>query len=162
MAYRKTLNVNLTSYSGVCEAYDVMKEALDKLEEFQPMLFLSLLGDRVKEELKSLYPESQVTVEKSPIEGSNGSYSMTVSANGDRLLFIEFGTGFPADESMGLSFGFGAGSWSEDHADTFSQWLASGADPNDYPYNMQGVDAFWQVEQRLRSLIKETANEVFG
>lgn len=162
MAYKKTINVNLLSYSGVSEAYDAMKEALDKLEEFQPMLFLSLLGDRVKEELESLYPASQVEVKKSEPEGSNGSYTMTVSANGDQLLFIEFGTGFPADESMGLSFGFGAGSWSDEHADTFNQWLASGANPDDYPYNMQGRDAFWKVEQDLRAIIKQTANEVFG
>lgn len=162
MAYKKTINVNLLSYSGVSEAYDAMKEALDKLEEFQPMLFLSLLGDRVKEELESLYPASQVEVKKSEPDGSNGSYTMTVSANGDQLLFIEFGTGFPADESMGLSFGFGAGSWSDEHADTFNQWLASGANPDDYPYNMQGTDAFWKVEQKLRSIIKQTANEVFG
>ena len=162
MAYKKTINVNLLSYSGVSEAYDAMKEALDKLEEFQPMLFLSLLGDRVKEELESLYPASQVEVKKSEPDGSNGSYTMTVSANGDQLLFIEFGTGFPADESMGLSFGFGAGSWSEEHEKTFSQWLASGANPDDYPYNMQGTDAFWKVEQKLRSIIKQTANEVFG
>lgn len=162
MAYRKTINVNLTSYSGVCEAYDAMKDALDKLEEFQPMLFLSLLGNRVVDALSYYYPASQVEVKKSEPEGSNGSYTMTVSANGDQLLFIEFGTGFPADESMGLSFGFGAGSWSEDHADTFSQWLASGANPDDYPYNNPGADAFWKVEQELRSIIKQTANEVFG
>ena len=162
MAYRKTVNVNLLSESSVSHAYDVMSEALEKLQAFQPMLFLSLLGDRIVEELQVYYPESKVTVDHSPVEGGNGAYSMSVSASGDQLLFIEFGTGFPADESMGLSFGFGAGSWSDDHADTFNQWLQSGQPPEDYPYNHAGVDAFWKVEQKLRGIIKETANEVFG
>lgn len=161
MAYRKTISTSLLSHSGVTEACDAMTEALKRIEE-EPREFMDLLGSKIVEELSSHYPASQVTVEKTAPEGNSGSYSMTVKASGDRLLFIEFGTGFPADESMGLSFGFGAGSWSETHADTFSQWLASGADPDDYPYNNAGVDAFWEVEKKLRGIIKETAEEVFG
>lgn len=158
MAYRKTLEINYFSKKSIDDAIKVLEKELDSIE-FKWNYFLTLVAERVEKELARYYPS---TVEISHYFTDDG---IAVSAGGESLLFIEFGTGTPADESQGLRFEYGAGSWSEDHAGTYEEWLKSGgvrfSRDGHYMYDTIGKDAFMQVENMLHSIVKQSADEVF-
>ena len=158
MAYRKTLDINYFSKKSIDDAIKILEEELESIE-FKWNYFLTLVAEGVEKELAKYYPASITLSHRFTDDG------IVVSANGNGLLFIEFGTGNPADESQGLRFGFGAGSWSEWHAQTYQEWLRSGGTAysvdGHYMFDGQGKDAFMQVENMLHSIVKQSADEVF-
>lgn len=167
MAYRKEVNVNLLSYDSVSNACDIMQDALVHLLDLQPMLFLDLLARRIEDIIKPYYNGDSIAVTHTLDKSGSGEttvYKMAVSAKGNTVMFVEFGTGVPADSSQGLakSSEFGAGSWSSWHMRTYQDWEESGKPMDKYPYNREGADAFLKVETMLPDLISQTAREVFG
>lgn len=63
-----------------------------------------------------------------------------IEAVGDQVTFLEFGAGFYANhgyaaEAEDLGFVVYSGSWSEDHARQWQQWVGENRDPRKFPYN---------------------------
>lgn len=77
-------------------------------------------------------------------EGNDsGKIWAEISAQGEQVGFLEFGTGALSDEMHPLAeqapFPVFSGSWSNspDGAGTWLKWLESGKDPMEYPYNRE-------------------------
>lgn len=159
MAYRKKISVNMWSPSSIENAIKELEKEEARIKKLQTD-FLFSLAQKVKEFLTDRYGDKPVKV-----NADSDSNSVMVMAEGEGLLFIEFGTGTPADESQGVRFGYGAGSWSADHAGTYQDWLDSGgvrfARDGHYMYDNEGLDAFMALETNIHNLIKQSANEVF-
>lgn len=159
MAYRKKISVNMWSPSSIENAIKELEKEEAEIKKLQAK-FLSNLANKVRTFLAGKYVGKDVEV-----NADSDSNSVMVMAEGNGLLFIEFGTGTPADESQGIRFGYGAGSWSADHAGTYQDWLDSGgvrfSRDGHYMYDNTGLDAFMSLEMELRKLIKESMNEVF-
>lgn len=155
MAYRKKISVNMWSPSSIENAIKELEKEEAELRK-RNGAFLDKLAEKTQEFLKDKYAGKNVHV-----NADSDSNSVMVMAEGEGLLFIEFGTGLPADSSEGVRFNYGAGSWSREHAGTYDAWLASGRPLENYPYNMEGLDAFMALETNIHNLIKESMNEVF-
>lgn len=157
MAYRKKIRVNMWSPSSIENA---IKELEAEQEHIDKLIgdFLNSLASKVEVFLRLRYP-TDIEVSAKVIGNR-----IDVSAGGEGLLFIEFGTGVPADYSQGSKYGYGAGTWSADHAGTYERWLKYGefakADGS-YKYDGIGRDAFLQLEGMLHNMVRETAREVF-
>lgn len=59
-----------------------------------------------------------------------------------QIVFLEFGTGNPVAQgayvdgmAKELGIGIYSGSWSEDHANKWKEWIDAGKDPAKFPYN---------------------------
>lgn len=100
-----------------------------------------------------------MTVEKV----SDGVY--TITANGERVCFIEFGAGVFSDSShpyaSEVPIKVYPGSWSEDHAQTYQQWVANGR-KGWYRYNRYPRYAMLTAYNRMVDYVPELAREVFG
>lgn len=159
MAYRKKIKVNMWSPSSIENAIKELEKEEAEIKKLQAK-FLSSLADKVRTFLAGKYVGKDVEV-----NADSDSNSVMVMAEGNGLLFIEFGTGTPADETQGIRFGYGAGSWSADHAGTYQDWLDSGgvrfSRDGHYMYDNEGLDAFMALETNIHNLIKQSANEVF-
>lgn len=157
MAYRKTLNINVFSPSSIAKAISILEDEKVMLEIRQEE-FLKRLGKKMEDFLKPLYGGSFT------VSSDSDKNMVMVMAEGEGLLFVEFGAGTPADTSEGQRFGYGAGTWSSWHANTYERWLKYGefakADGS-YRYNSLPKDAFMQLETHLPDMINETAREVF-
>ena len=155
MAYRKKITFSIWSPSSIENAIKELEQEKAKYDTKHDA-FLSSLADKIKDYLDKMYEGKPVQVTATP-----DSNVIRVHAEGTGLLFIEFGTGLPADSSEGVRFNYGAGSWSREHAGTYDEWVSSGRPMEEYPYNMAGLDAFMGLEMDLRQLIKESFREVF-
>lgn len=158
MARHRTIKVNCFSSQSVIDAIKALEKEAETMK-IKRDAFLTKVAEGVEKELAKYYPSS---IKLSHYFTDDG---ITVTASGKSLLFIEFGTGTPADDSQGLRFGFGAGSWSEWHSQTYQAWLASGGTEfsrdGHYMFDGKGKDAFMQVENMLHSIVKQSADEVF-
>lgn len=90
-----------------------------------------------------------------------------VSANGDDVCFLEFGTGFVTDSEHPYAgkvpFGVYPGSWSmTEGAGTFDAWVNSGKDPASYPYNTTPRRAMLHAYEKIYDIAEKTIKEVFS
>ena len=84
---------------------------------------------------------------------------------GERLGFLEFGTGAYADPGSGdmakrVPFAVGSGTWSATHERTWQNMVEKGGmPPEDYPYNREATHGFQTavdyVEVNLERLLRE-------
>lgn len=103
-----------------------------------------------------------VTVDKT----ENG---YTITANGEAVCFLEFGTGVYASVQSeeayeSIPFKVKPGSWSESEegAHTWSAWLAAGGTPETYPYNHTPRPGMFNAYQKIRDSIAAEAQKVFS
>ena len=157
MAYRKKIKVNIFSQQSIDDAIKELNAQKQELEK-RNTEFLTKLGDKMARFLEEAYGAFLIT----PTVNGN---MVTVTVEGNGLLFVEFGTGQPADESQGVRWGYVAGSWSADHARTYQEFLNGNPAFMDaegkYIYNSEPKDAFMQLETQLPTMIRQTAREVF-
>lgn len=157
MAYRKKIKVNIFSQQSINDAIAELQAQKQELAN-RNTEFLNKLGDRMVAFLQEAYGGFSI---KPAVNGN----TVTVTVGGEGLLFVEFGTGTPADSSQGVRWGYVAGSWSETHARTYQEFLNGNPafmDANgDYIYNSPPKDAFMHLETQLPTMIRQTAREVF-
>lgn len=88
-----------------------------------------------------------------------------ITANGERVCFLEFGTGVYVDTHhpyrMKVPFGVYPGSWSEDHMRTYQEWEANGRQ-GEYRYNMSPRRGMLEAYNRMVDYAKTIAEEVFA
>lgn len=169
MAKRKVIKINPCSRSSIIEAIVELKAEKEEIEK-KRSLFVKAVARIMAERIEKRYGEVlNVNVEKYGVfvwgDGYRGNG--TVQAHGQGLFFIEFGTGTMAGGHDGYRYGFYPGSWSEEHANTFQQWiLTDGAkfskSDGSYKYDNEPADAFARAIGSLDEIIKEAADEVFG
>lgn len=99
--------------------------------------------------------------------------TIAVAARGDKVMFIEFGTGIHYADGYGESFGYGPGTWgphgNEDYwfyKDQGGQ-IGLGADARNKPgyiitHGNPPARAMYAAGRDMRARIAEIANEVFG
>lgn len=161
--YRRTYICQLNKPGAIVNAIEFLKAEKRLLEGRIWMQFLHRLGQKMVKFLNDEYGSNHIAVDYT-IEDKK---RLIVTASGERLMFVEFGAGVPADSSEGVRYGFGAGSWSKEHENTYQKWLDSGgveySDENGrYLYDRQAKDAFMRLELALHRLIQESADEVYG
>lgn len=161
MAYRKKIKANIFSPSSIENAIKELEAEKENIKKLNTE-FLNKLGAKMVVFLRSCYNSSEDG--GFLIEHQVSGNTVTITAEGEGLLFVEFGTGTPADQSKGKDYGYGAGTWSSWHANTYERWLNFGefakADGS-YRYDSDAKDAFLQLETHLHDMIYETAREVF-
>ena len=164
--YRKTYVVELRKPGSIANAIEFLKSQKRLLEGKMWREFLELLGTKMEAFLDDQYSAGKQRRRVHVTHSVEDDNTLVVSANGKRMLFIEFGSGTPADSSEGVRYGFGAGSWSREHANTYQKWLDSGgmdySVDGHYKYDREAKDAFMQLELALHRLIQESADEVYG
>ena len=169
MAKRKVIKINPCSRSSIIEAIVELKAEKEEIEK-KRSLFVKAVARIMAERIEERYGEVlNVNVEKYGVSVWGGGHhgNGTVQAYGQGLFFIEFGTGTLAGGHDGYRYGFYPGSWSEEHANTFQQWiLTDGAKfskaDGSYKYDNEPADAFARAIGSLDEIIKEAADEVFG
>ena len=94
---------------------------------------------------------------------SDGVY--TITATGERVCFIEFGAGVFSDSShpyaSEVPIKVYPGSWSEDHAQTYQEWVKKGR-KGWYRYNRYPRYAMLTAYNKMVDYVPELAREVFG
>lgn len=157
MAYRKKIKVNIFSQQSIDEAIKELNAQKQELSN-RNKDFLDKLGKKMVAFLEEAYSGFY-------IDYTTDDSMVMVMAEGQGLLFVEFGTGTPADESQGIRWGYGAGSWSDEHAKTYQEFLKGNPlfmnAQGDYIYNKEPKDAFMHLETQLPTMIRQTAREVF-
>ena len=100
------------------------------------------------------------------IDKTDTGYALT--ARGEAICFIEFGTGVYAEASDDefanfMPFKIEAGSWSESElgAGTWGDWLAKGNSPETYPYNRQATHGMWEAYKAIKANANRIAKEVY-
>ena len=155
---RRTIRIslNVPSINHAIHALEYEKRRLNRKKDE----FFDRLGEKAVKELRQIYNG------KANVDYEVGDGLVVIKADGEGMLFVEFGAGVPADSTQGVRFNFGAGSYSLTHAQTYQEWLASGGTKwsvdGHYVYDREGLDAFMQLENKLHDIIRETADEVFG
>ena len=165
--YRRTYVVELRNPGSIVNAIKFLKSQKRLLEGRMWREFLELLGTKMEAFLDDQYSAGKQRRRVHVTHSVEDDNTLVISANGKRMLFIEFGSGTPADSSEGVRYGFGAGSWSREHKNTYQIWLDTGgeeySDENGrYLYDRQAKDAFMKLELALHRLIQESADEVYG
>lgn len=174
MAYRKIIRINPYSRSSIISAIKELEEEKKQIEKLRSK-FVKAVARIMAERIEKRYGEVRnVNIEYDEEGNSNisvwggGAYGKgKVQAQGQGLFFVEFGTGTMAGGHDGYRYGFYPGSWSEEHANTFQQWILSdGAKfskaDGSYKYDNEPADAFARAIGSLDEIIKEAADEVFG
>lgn len=96
------------------------------------------------------------------------AYEITAFAPDGKVLvtFLEFGTGAYVDSAHeyadDVEFNVYSGSWSEEHKNTWFEWINAGKDPEKYPYNhlprrgmLKGMEAARKYVHNMAKRIKE-------
>lgn len=98
--------------------------------------------------------DGEVTANAEPIPNGH-----KMVAQGERIVFLEFGTGALTDSggaySDTISVPVHAGSWSDEHEGTWRSWLESGKDPMAYPYNRSPKRGMYMA---MRRMVREGIN----
>ena len=94
--------------------------------------------------------------------GEFGYQITAFSLPGTQLIsFLEFGTGLYADASHKyvsmVDYNVYPGSWSENHANTWYEWINAGNDPKKYPYNKQPRRGVYLGMEAARNYVKSMA-----
>lgn len=159
--------IDLDKPNSIDKAIKYLKEYKRRIANQKQHDFLDALGAKMELFLDNEYSAGKERKRVHVTHTVSGNDTLVVSANGKRMLFIEFGSGTPADSSQGVKYGFGAGSWSNVYGiGTYQKWLESGgvlySYNGHYKYDRYAKDAFLLLENELPRLIKEAADEVFG
>lgn len=107
------------------------------------------------------------------VDGENIATSVEPTENGHAMVaqhpaivFMEFGTGVRTESDAPyadkVSVNVYPGSWSEDHANTWEEWIESGKDPELYPYNRSPKRGMYWAAQRMNREAKDIAKAVFS
>ena len=122
-----------------------IEKAVRKLEEYRDKGLqrnidrtINDVVDRLIQTATEAYASSHVMLASEKV--SENVWVVTASSEGTSIVaFLEFGTGFKTDATHpyadDVPFAVYEGSWSEQHAGTYQKWVASGKDPDKYPYN---------------------------
>lgn len=112
------------------------------------------------EEVKSVDSQSVVTTIDPTDKGC------VLSASHRAIVFMEFGTGMRTESDAPyadkVSVPVYPGSWSEQHANTWQQWVESGKDPENYPFNHYPRRGMYWSMQRMKREAKDIAKAVFN
>ena len=90
-----------------------------------------------------------------------------VEANGREVCFIEFGTGVYAhaqdlehhNMAENVNVLVYPGSWSETHGRTYQEWIASGREPEKYPFNLEPRPGMYNGIQRVKELVAKAIKD---
>lgn len=107
------------------------------------------------------------------VDGENIATSVEPIENGHAMVaqhpaivFMEFGTGVRTESDAPyadkVSVNVYPGSWSEEHANTWEEWIESGKDPELYPYNHSPKRGMYWAAQRMKREVKDIAKAVFS
>lgn len=98
------------------------------------------------------------------IESTTDGYRM--DATHPAIVFMEFGTGLRTESGAPyadkVSVPVYPGSWSEEHANTWQQWIESGKDPEQYPFNRSPKRGMYWAMQRMKREAKDILKGVFN
>lgn len=155
--YRRTIEVNPFSSKSINSAIMSLRREKKRLTEDFKREFLDRLGlelaGRVDLEIdhEDIYAEHTVDGDK-----------VTIRAYGEGIAFIEFGAGVYADngEFNAIHVQFYPGSWSEDHARTYQEWVENGM-VGEYRYNQEPVHSFDTIIRELDSYIRIAADYAY-
>lgn len=160
---RRTIEVNVLSKrsinSAIKELRAYKKELDDKYEDF-----LLKLGIKIEDYLNGLYDNAMWFNRNYAIDVDPSKNGLVITASGESVAFIEFGAGVSAGNGKYElpHEAFYAGSWSEEHANTYWEWEHSNTPNVEYRWNQDAVHGFDGVIDNMHRWIKETADEVFG
>lgn len=126
--------------------------------------FLNDLAQVVSDSLNESYG-GKIPVTTEPFtDGDRHGYVIKVEH--EALGFIEFGagmySGYGSVHADDVPYKVYPGSWSEEHAGTYQEWIDAGKDPVDYPYNRYPVNAIPKAYNALISNYQIIANKYFG
>ena len=86
------------------------------------------------------------------------STTWIIEASGRTVGFMEFGTGhWTTEEDIiknDVPYDVWPGSWSEQHKNTYKEWMDSGVDPNKYPWNSKPTRAMEKALDSARKALK--------
>lgn len=89
-----------------------------------------------------------------------------MTATDEAIVFMEFGTGLKTESNAPyadkVSVPVYPGSWSEEHANTWQDWIDSGRDPELYPYNHAPKRGMYWAAQRMKREAIDIARQVFN
>lgn len=83
---------------------------------------------------------------------------VTIYADGQNAIFLEFGAGWGATHPLGFEFGYMPDSWSKEHKQQFHKyqyWVYMGEKYTEIPAGMGMYEAGKQMRQRIVSIAKE-------
>ena len=160
---RRTIEVNVLSNKSINSAIKELraykKELDDKYEDF-----LLKLGIKIEDYLNGLYDNAEWFNRNYAIDVDPSKNGLVITASGESVAFIEFGAGVSAGNGKYElpHEEFYAGSWSEEHANTY--WMLSHRSSTNVEYsrNQEAVHGFDGVIDNMHRWIEETADEVFG
>lgn len=144
----------------------LMSDLKAYLEDFKDkeQQFLEQLAETAKNALETAYNSSHITVTYEPFQ-DGAIHGVNVIAGGKGIGFIEFGAGVYAGEGSEFKdnapFEVYPGSWSENHAQTYQEWVKNGQQ-GEYRYNRQPANAFPQAYAILKNSAHTLAREIFG
>lgn len=84
-----------------------------------------------------------------------------IKQHGEQIAFIEFGAGAEAGNGNYLDLGFYPGSWSEQNAKTYQEWVDSGYQGL-YRYEQRPARGFDTAISDIHMIVQKAADEVFG
>ena len=98
------------------------------------------------------------------VEPTKDGHSMI--AQSPAIVFLEFGTGARTESDAPyadkVSVNVYPGSWSEEHENTWAQWIEGGGDPEKYRYNRYPKRGMYLAAQRMKREVKDIAKAVFS
>ena len=148
------MNITTTGFDRVLERIEALANLQEKCEELARRLC------EVGEPIIQAWHGNHAVVMVEPIE--NG---YVIRADGEDVLFIEFGTGDKAGEMTAyydeVPAEVAPGTWSESHAQMYSKygfWVFAG---KIYHYT-EPHPAFYYAYQRMVEALPQIANEVFA
>lgn len=152
-----TVNVSL-SVNGLAGTI----QRLEMLKQETPVMMNELCrrlaerGAEIAQMAFNAVPESDVSV--TALQTDNG---YVISANGEKVCFIEFGTGVEAIHPQGHEFGMTEDTWSETHKQIFhtkGYWYYRKEKLTGTPAYM----CMYATSEELSNLIGTIADEVFA
>lgn len=158
----RTIKVSLSVnglQSFIRELESIKTDLADKEAEF-----LKELAKVVADSLDESYG-GKIPVTTEPFaDGDRRGYVIKVEH--EALGFIEFGagmySGYGSVHADDMPFNVYPGSWSEEHAGRWQEWLDEGKDPVDFPYNRYPVNAIPKAYNALVSNVSFLARKYFG
>lgn len=140
------LVIDLTNPS---EAEAQLRELAEKLRNFP-----KIVAEESAQNIHYFTEKGSVRARVESIADGN-----RIVAENDQIAFMEFGAGFPAQNTTIEGLTTYPGAWSEDHAQTFQRFKG---DPDDYMYNRDPQMAMQNEAHRLIKDTERKAQEYFG
>lgn len=151
-----TINLDL---NNVQAAIDALEKYAKDLEDKANEITRRVASVGAEEVVRADGENIATSVE--PIENGHA-----MVAQHPAIVFMEFGTGVRTESDAPyadkVSVNVYPGSWSEEHANTWEEWIESGKDPELYPYNHSPKRGMYWAAQRMKREVKDIAKAVFS